>query len=451
MIKLIILAAGKGSRMNSSIPKVLHKVYDKTIIEILLDKVKEITPDILVIVGYKQKEVEEVLIKYDNVTPILQKEQLGTAHAIMQAKDIINDDDIVIIINADTPMIKEETLRNLIQLIQTQNYQGIVLSTMFEDKSLPYGRIIKENDKFLEIIESKHCSKEELKIEEVNAGLYCFKGAELKQSLMQIKENAQENKEMYLTDIVYYMNQNNKNVLAYLDKDYHQFQGINTQDDLEVVTQYYLNNNRKKFIGKNINFIDIKNTYIGQDVCISSGVTIYPNTNLMNATILDRNVIIRENSTIIDSYIGCNTIIEQSKIEKSFIGNNCIIGPFSNIRELSNINDNVKIGSFVEVKMTNIDTNTKLPHLSYVGDTTIGKNVNIGAGVITANMNINHKKNNTIIEDNVFIGSNSVLIAPVKIEEKSIIAASSTISKDIEKNKLAITRANLEIKNNNKC
>lgn len=448
MIKIIILAGGMGSRMNSLKPKVLHKIYDKTMIEILLDKSNKITTDVNVIVGYKHEEVEEAIKHYSNVETILQIEQLGTGHAIIQAYDLIKDEEIVVIINSDTPMIKEETIKKSIEVIEKNQYEGVVVTSIFEDKTLPYGRIIKDsNNNLLEIVEDKECNVEQLKIEEVNVGLYCFRGKSLKKALKEI-ENNNTKKEIYLTDVVYYMNKNNKLVKANFNEDYKQFQGINTKEELNLVTSYYLEENRKKFIKENINFIDIKNTYIGIDVKIEEDVTIYPNTHLRNKTIIKKGCIIKENSTIINSVINQFSVVEQSKIEESNIKENCIIGPFANIRAITNIENNVKIGSFVEIKNSNIDSNTKIGHLAYMGDSKVGKNVNIGAGVVTANMNTKYEKNNSVIEDGAFIGSNSILIAPISVGKKSIVAASSTISKDVEDKKLVITRANLEIKNN---
>ena len=439
MIKILILAAGKGTRMNSDLPKCLHKVYDKTMIEYIINTCSKITTNINVIVGHKSNLVEEV-IKPMNVNIIHQEELLGTAHAVIQAINIINDEDTMLILNADMPLITVDSLNKVIELFKEEKKEGIVVSSIF-NKYLPYGRIIKDsNNNLIEIVEENECTNKQLSIKEVNVGIYCFNGKYLKLALNKITTNK---KEMYLTDVPYYINQLGGKILVYLNSDFKQFQGVNTKEELLDVTRYMLDTVIKRHIENGVNFIDRNNVYIGTDVVIKNNVTIYPNVFISNNCLINENTILYSGTNITSSTIGANCIIENSKINKSIIGNNCTIGPFSNIRQDCIIKDNIRIGSFVELKNSYIDNNTKIPHLSYIGDTTIGTNVEVACGVITCNMNTKYKKNKTTIEDNAFIGANSILVAPIKVGSNSLVGAGSVITSNVEDNDLVLTRANL--------
>ena len=446
-VKAVILAGGKGTRMKSELPKVLHKVYDRCIIDYVYDSCKQAgIDDISIIVGHKYEQVIEH-IGEKNAKFFIQKEQLGTGHAVMQAKDNINDDDLVIVINGDMPLISTFTIKSFISFLQLGNFDGALASAVF-DKTPNYGRIVRDNEgNFSRIVEQKDCNEDELEIEEVNIGLYCFKGKDLKESFAKLNNNNAQ-KEYYITDIPYYIMNAGGRVGVYMIQDSDETQGINSRSDLSIVTKTLLHNTREVHMDNGVTLIDPSNTYISLDVEIGKDTIIYPGTNIQGRTKIGEGCIIGPNSTIVSSVIGNCVIVETSKITDSKIADNAIVGPFANIRPKSNIGEFSKIGSFVETKNVNIGTSTKVPHLSYIGDSDVGNNVEIACGVITSNMNTKWEKNRTVIKDNAFIGCNSVLIAPVTIEELGAVGAGSIISKDVPSKALALTRAELKIKEN---
>ncbi len=446
-VKAVILAGGKGTRMKSELPKVLHKVYDRCIIDYVCDSCKQAgIKDISIVVGYKSEQViEHIGEKKANF--FVQKEQLGTGHAVMQAKDNIKDDDLVIVINGDMPLISSFTIKSFISFLQLGNFEGALASAVF-DKTPNYGRIIRDREgNFSKIVEQKDCNEEQLEIDEVNIGLYCFKGKYLLDSFSKLNnDNAQ--KEYYITDIPYHIMNAGGRVGVYMIQDSDETQGINSRSDLSIVTKTLLHNTREIHMDNGVTLIDPSNTYISLDVEIGKDTIIYPGTNIQGTTKIGEGCIIGPNSTIVYSEIGNKVTVETSKISYSKISDNAIIGPFAHIRPSSNIGDSCKIGSFVETKNVNIGNSTKVPHLSYLGDSDIGNNVEIACGVITANMNAKWEKNRTVIKDNAFIGCNSVLVAPVTIEEKGLVGAGSTICRDVPSKALALTRSELKIKEN---
>jgi bifunctional UDP-N-acetylglucosamine pyrophosphorylase/glucosamine-1-phosphate N-acetyltransferase len=446
-VKAVILAGGKGTRMKSELPKVLHKVYDRCIIDYVCDSCKQAgIEDISIIVGHKYEQVIDHIGK-DNANFFIQKEQLGTGHAVMQAKEHINDDDLVIVINGDMPLISSFTIKSFISFLQLGNFDGALASAVF-DKTPNYGRIIRDRaGNFSKIVEQKDCNEEELEIEEVNIGLYCFKGKYLVDSFSKLNNNNAQ-KEYYITDIPYHIMDVGGKVGVYMIQDSDETQGINSRSDLSIVTKTLLHNTRETHMDNGVTLIDPSNTYISLDVKIGKDTIIYPGTNIQGKTKIGEGCIIGPNSTIVSSEIGNHVTVETSKIVDSKIADNAIIGPFAHIRPKSDIGQSSKVGSFVETKNVNIGTSTKVPHLTYLGDSDIGNNVEIACGVITANMNSKWEKNRTVIKDNAFIGCNSVLVAPITIEEKGLVGAGSTISKDVPSKALALTRAELKIKEN---
>jgi len=446
-VKAVILAGGKGTRMKSELPKVLHKVYDRCIIDYVYDSCKQAgIDDISIIVGHKYEQIIEHIGK-DNANFFIQKEQLGTGHAVMQAQDNIKDNDLVIVINGDMPLISSFTIKSFISFLQLGNFDGALASAVF-DKTPNYGRIVRDNEgNFSKIVEQKDCNEDELEIDEVNIGLYCFKGKDLIKSFAKLNNNNAQ-KEYYITDIPYYIMNDGGRVGVYMIQDSDETQGINSRSDLSIVTKTLLHSTREIHMDNGVTLIDPSNTYISLDVEIGKDTIIYPGTNIQGKTKIGEGCIIGPNSTVVSSIIGNHVVVETSKITDSIIADNAKIGPFAHIRPKSNIGEFSKVGSFVETKNVNIGTNTKIPHLSYIGDTDIGNNVEIACGVITSNMNTKWEKNRTTIKDNAFIGCNSVLIAPVTIEEFGAIGAGSTISKDVPSKALALTRAELKIKEN---
>lgn len=445
-IKAIVLAGGKGTRMKSDLPKVLHKIYDKCIIDYVCDACEEAkVNEIYVIVGHKSSEVENHLQTRKNVKCVLQKEQLGTGHAVMQAKDYINDDDLVFVINGDQPLISSQTIKSLISFCEQGNYGGAVLSAIINTPG-SLGRIIRdEHGNLNRIVERKDCNEDEEKVKEINIGVYCFKGGLLTNSLDKLDDNNAQN-EYYITDIPVHIKNMGYNFGVYAVADISEYQGINSREELSLATNTLLDKTRKLHMNNGVTLIDPNNTYISLDATIGKDTIIYPGTNIQGSTIIGDNCVIGPNCHIISSTIGNNSNIETSKIEFSVIGDNCIVGPYAHLRQNSNISNNCKVGSYVETKNVNVGENTKVPHFIYVGDADIGKNVEIACGSITANMNVKWEKNRTKIEDGAFIGANSTLLAPVTVEKNAIVGAGSVITDNVPENALAIARSRQELK-----
>lgn len=438
-LKAVILAGGKGTRMKSELPKVLHKVYDRCIIDYVCDSCEDAgVNDIFVIVGHKAEQIEQH-VKRNNVKFCLQEQQLGTGHAVMQANDYIEDNDMVLVVNGDMPLISPYTIKSFMSFLELGNFDGVLASAVY-DKTPAYGRVIRDSYGNLQkIVEQKDCNEEELAIEEVNIGLYCFKGKFLKESFKQLDNNNAQ-KEYYITDIPYHIIKAGGKIGVYMIQDPDETQGINSRSDLSIVTRTLLENTRQLHMDNGVTLIDPKNTYISLDAKIGKDTIIYPGTNIQGETIIGENCVIGPNSHIISSKMGNNVIVETSKISESLIDNNCKIGPFANIRPSTIVKNNCKIGSFVETKNVNVGANTKVPHHIYIGDADIGENVEIACGVITANMNTKWEKNRTIVKNNAFIGCNSVLIAPVTVGKNTVVAAGSVITDDIPDESLAISR-----------
>ena len=446
-IKAIVLAGGKGTRMKSELPKVLHKIYDRCIIDYVCDACEGAGIDeILVIVGHKHELVEEHLKNKNNVKCILQEQQLGTGHATMQADKYIDNDDLIFVINGDQPLISSDTIKSLISFCKFGNYGGAVLSAIIDNPD-SLGRIFRdEHGNLKKIIEKKDCNEEEEKIKEINIGVYCFKGELLKNSFSKLDDNNAQN-EYYITDIPSHIKNMGYNFGVYTIADISEYQGINSREELSIATCTLLNKTRKLHMINGVTLIDPKNTYISLNAKIGKDTIIYPGTNIQGDTVIGENCIIGPNSYIISSNIGNNVTIEMSKIDNSIISDFSKIGPFAHLRPSTNISKNCKIGSFVETKNVNVDSGSKVPHHIYIGDADIGKNVEIACGAITANMNTSYKKNRTTIKDNAFIGCNSALLAPVTIGESAVVGAGSVINEDVPDNSLAIARARQITKN----
>lgn len=413
-IKAVILAAGKGTRMKSNTPKVLHKIFEKPLLGYVLDNVKNIVNESFVIVGHHAEEVTEYVQKeYKNAKTVLQTPQLGTGHAVsMVCPSLENFDGQVIILCGDTPLITEDTLKKFIDYHNSNNSDLTVMSTIFENPA-NYGRIIRENDNSLKcIVEEKDATPEQKAVKEVNAGIYCLNWNKIKQAFCQLTSNNAQG-EYYLTDIIEWGKKNSLNVNAYIMENNEEIYGINSRSNLATATKLMNTRKLNKLMDNGVTIVDPDSTWISEDTEIGADTTIYPSTYIEG---------------------------------KNKIGNNCKIGPCAHLRGDVEIADNCKIGNFVEVKKAKIDHNTNAGHLSYIGDCEIGSNVNIGAGTITANYNpLTKVKSKTVLKNDVKIGSNTVLVAPVEVEEGTNVGAGSVITKNLPSWALAITRAPLRI------
>ena len=413
-IKTVILAAGKGTRMKSNTPKVLHKIMDKTLLGYVLDNVKNISQEAFVIVGHYAQEVEKFVEEnYKNTKTVLQSPQLGTGDAVSKVCPFLKDyKGLVLILCGDTPLIKEDTLKEFIDYHKSQNSDLTVMSAIF-DNPANYGRIIRENDGTIKcIVEEKDASPEQKSVKEINAGIYCLDWSKISPAFSQLTSNNAQG-EYYLTDIIEWGKKMNLAVNAFTLKNNEEIFGINSRLHLAEATRIMNERKLTELMENGVTIVDPSSTWISEDTEIGKDTIIYPSTYLEG---------------------------------KNKIGENCKIGPFAHFRGGVEVADNVKIGNFVEVKKSKINSNTNAGHLSYIGDSEIGEHVNIGAGTITANYNpITKVKSKTILHDNVKIGSNAVLVAPVELQEWVNVGAGSVITKNVEKNSLALTRSPLRV------
>ena len=435
--KAIILAAGKGTRMKSKLPKVVHKVCGKEMVNHVIDISKKAgVNDVVVILGHESDVVEKLLP--DNTKIAMQKEQLGTGHAVMMARDNISDDDTIVVLCGDTPLIQEDTLKRLFDYHKENNYFATVLTTEV-DNPTGYGRIIRdENGHLLKIVEQKDANEEEKATKEINSGIYCFNGKELRESLGSLSNNNAQG-EYYLTDVMEILRKQGLKVGAYKGSTIEELMGVNSRIELsqaEKIMRKRINHNH---MVNGVTIIDPENTYIESDVTIENDTVIYPGVILQGKTAIGNNCVIGMNSRISNSTIGDYTEVESSVILNSSVGCNTTVGPFAYLRPNSNIGNNVKVGDFVEVKNSTIEDNSKASHLAYIGDAHVGKNVNIGCGVVFVNYD-GKNKCKSVVKDNAFIGSNSNIVAPVVVEEKGYVATGSTITNDVPKGALAIAR-----------
>lgn len=417
MLKSIILAAGKGTRMKSDMPKVLHTIFDKTLVGYVLDAVDKISDENFVIVGHQAETVEKYINEnYQNSKCVLQSPQLGTGHAVSMALPYLKDfEGEVIILCGDTPLITQETLKEFVESHREKKSDITVMSAIFENPT-NYGRIIRNQDGTLNsIVEEKDANEAQKAVKEVNAGIYCLNWSKIKSAFSELKNNNAQG-EYYLTDIIKWGNEQNLSVNAYTLKNNEEIFGINSKAHLAEASKMLNRRVINKHLDNGVQIIDPQTTWISPETEIEPDTIIYPSCYING---------------------------------KNKIGKHCKIGPFAHLRGGVTLEDNVKIGNFVEVKKTTIKSNTNACHLSYLGDSEIGSNVNVGAGTITANYNpLTKVKSKTIIKDNVKIGSNSVLVAPITIEEGANIGALSIITKSIPAWALAITRAPLRILEN---
>lgn len=404
-VMTVIMAAGKGTRMKSNKSKLVHKIYDKELVKRVAELASQVgTDEIVTVVGHLKEQIQEVL--GDSVKYAYQDELLGTGHAVMQASKFLEGKSgKVVILYGDVPIIRKETIENLI-IKSFKNKEYATLLTAIYENPTGYGRIIRdEGGNIKAIVEEKDANIFEKEIKEINSGIYCFDIEELLSALKLLKPNNAQG-EYYLTDVIKIMNDKGLKTGAVIVEDNTEILGVNDRAQLELLT---------RVLRMRINAFHMKN-----------GVTIED----ANSTYIHDNVKIG-----IDTVIHPNTIIKEGVI----IGDNCEIGPNAYIREGCIIGNNVKIGNFVELKKTIIGDRTKVPHFIYLGDTKIGVDGNIGGGTITCNYD-GKNKNKTIIGDRAFIGSNTNLVAPVTLGDDVLIAAGSTITEDVPSNYMGIAR-----------
>lgn len=435
-LSVVILAAGKGTRMYSDLPKVLHKIAGKPMVTHVIDTAKKLSAaQIHLIYGHGADLLKQQLVD-EPVNWVFQAEQLGTGHAMQQAAPFFQDDENIVMLYGDVPLISKETLE---RLISQKPENGIALLTVNLDNPTGYGRVIRENGTVTAIVEQKDANPEQLKITEVNTGVMVSDGASFRKWLARLDNNNAQG-EYYMTDVIGLANQDGFKVVAVQANDLMEVEGVNNRLQLANLERHYQRKQVEKLLLAGVTFADPARFDLrgelthGKDVEIDINVVIEGTVRLGNNVFIGAGCVLK-NCTIADNV----EIKPYSVIEDAIVGNNAKIGPFSRLRPGAKLNEDTHVGNFVEIKKAQIGKGSKVNHLTYIGDAEIGSNCNIGAGVITCNYD-GANKFKTLIGDNVFVGSDSQLVAPLTIASGATIGAGTTITKDVQENELVITR-----------
>lgn len=440
----VVLAGGKGTRMKSNKPKVIHKVNGIPMVEKINMTLDEIAVDRKVfVVGFQKEQVLDVLTS--EVEHVEQREQLGTAHAVLQANMLLeNEDGIVLVLCGDTPLLQREVLENMITCHKESNRAATVLTTVVPDP-FGYGRIIKDStDTVLRIVEEKEATDKERQIREINTGVYCFDSKLLWKYLVQV-DNKNSKGEYYLTDMVEILKEAGEEVGVFVTDKHEDTIGVNTKLQLAKASETLRARKLENLMENGVEVVDMNCTYVEDCVEIGSGTILHPNVYLQGCTKIGEKCEIYGSSRISDSHIGNECMVEASVIKGSRIEDNCEIGPNAHLRGGNKIGKGCAIGNFVELKNADLGEGVKAKHLSYIGDASIGNKTNIGAGSYTCNYD-GVNKHKTTIGENVFVGSNVKFIAPVTIKNGAVIAAGSVITDEVPENSLAIARSRQTIK-----
>ena len=434
-LTVLILAAGKGTRMRSDLPKVLQPLAHKPLLGYVIDASASFKPRQLVVVyGYGGDLVKETFSSR-TIQWVEQKEQLGTGHAVQQAIPLISNEGSTLILYGDVPLIDEHTIKRLID----KGQKNLAVLTFSKEDPKGYGRIVRENNLIQKIVEEKDCDTSQKKIKEINTGIMCAPNHLLKNWLGRLN-NQNSQKEYYLTDIVGLSIEDHIEVLSESADNEVSITGINSKSELAAMERSYQLMTVQKLMEQGVTIMDPNRIDIRGEVVAGQDVTIDVGCIFEGKVILGNHVKVAAYSHIKDSSIGDHTSIEPySHIVDSSVGTHCRIGPFARLRPGTKLQSHVHIGNFVEIKNSEVNDDTNINHLSYVGDSLVGKSVNIGAGTITCNYD-GANKHPTTIEDDVFIGSNTALVAPVKIGKGATIAAGSTITKDAPPGDLTVSR-----------
>ncbi|MCB6571915.1 bifunctional UDP-N-acetylglucosamine diphosphorylase/glucosamine-1-phosphate N-acetyltransferase GlmU [Eubacterium limosum] len=436
--KTVILAAGHGTRMVSEKPKVLHEVGGKAMLNYVISASEAAgADDIAVIVGYKADIVKAALP--ENLTAIEQKEQLGTGHAVLQALPFFeNFNGNVLVLVGDAPLVRKETLEELVKAHEDGGFSATVLTAVFDDPT-GYGRIVKKDDELIKIVEHKDATEEERNIKEINSGMYCFDAQALKAALQAINSDNVQG-EYYLTDTIEILRGMGKKVGSYPTPDVDDIAAVNSKVQLAEIGKIMRRRINTSLMEAGAIIIDPENTYLSAETKVGKDTVVYPGVITEGRVVIGENCIIGHNSRIVNSTIADGVDIQISTILDSFVDENTHVGPYAYLRPNSHIGKNVKVGDFVEVKNSVMKDGAKASHLTYIGDAEVGKNVNLGCGTVFVNYDGTNKYR-TVVEDNCFIGCNSNLVSPVTVKEGSYVAAGSTITDDVPEDTLAVARA----------
>lgn len=434
----IILAAGLGKRMKSNIHKVLHPICGKPMVSHVIDALEGAgVQRKVVVVGHGAEAVRSAL--EGRAEFVAQEEQLGTGHAVRTAETLLaGEDGVTVVVYGDTPLLTSQTLTGMIELHKERNAAATVLTAEL-DNPAGLGRIVRGADGSIErIAEEKDASEEERRIKEINAGAYCFDNRKLFEALAQVK-NENEQGEYYLTDVISIFRKAGRLVQAYVTADPSEAFGVNDRAALAEAGRLLRARINRQHMLNGVTIVDPASTYIDADVAIGQDTVVYPGTALRSGTRIGQGCVIGPNSDLSASEVADSAIVKHSVLDGAYVGARTTVGPFAYLRPGTRLGENVKIGDFVETKNAAIGDGTKVSHLAYVGDARIGKNVNIGCGVITVNYD-GFSKSETIVEDEAFIGSNVNLVAPVRIGKGAFVVAGSTITKDVGEDDMAVAR-----------
>ena len=434
-LNVLVMAAGLGTRMKSNRAKVLHELGGRPLIAHVVRTAQSLDPKtILVIVGHQAEEVEQaVLAEIGELASFaIQAKQRGTGDAVESARhQLENSDSLVLLLSGDVPLIRAETLQKLIEHHRATSAACTILAVRLENPT-GYGRIIRdEQGRFEKIVEQKDASEEERKVREINSGIYCFESKDLFEALKRVEPKNQQG-EYYLTDVAEILNSGNRKVEVFTHTDAREVSGINTRAELaEFENLLRRNAIRRLMIESGVTFIDPSHAYISPEAQIGRDTIIHPNVAIEGKAVIGENCVIRSGARISNSKLGDNvTVKDHSVIVDSEIASNCSVGPFAHLRMNATLEEKATVGNFVEVKKSRLKRGTKAMHLTYLGDATIGERTNIGAGTVTCNYD-GVRKHETVIEDDVKIGSDTMLVAPVRVGARSVTGAGSVVTKDV--------------------
>ncbi|GIP41359.1 bifunctional protein GlmU [Paenibacillus sp. J31TS4] len=434
----IILAAGMGKRMQSKLYKMLHPVGGKPMVGHVLDLLEQMNATRNVaIVGHGAEDIQAYI--GDRAECVLQEEQLGTGHAVMQAGPLLeNEEGTTIVICGDTPLISQETLGRMVEMHREHGAAATIMTAVMDDPH-GYGRVIRDADGFVTgIVEQKDCSEEQRRIREINAGTYVFDNRKLFEALAKVTNHNVQN-EYYLTDVFGILKAEGETIVGYCTPDPDEAVGIN--DRVLLAEAERLMNQRKllELMRSGVTIQDPSSTYVEKDVQIGADTTLLPGSVLKGATVIGSDCVIGPYTELTDTRIGDRVVVRQSVLEEAVVGSGTSVGPFAYMRPGAETGENVKVGDFVEIKNAKLGDGTKVSHLSYVGDAVVGKDVNVGCGAITVNYD-GFVKHRTEVGNGAFIGSNVNLIAPVKIGDGAYVVAGSTITDPVGEGDMAIAR-----------
>jgi bifunctional UDP-N-acetylglucosamine pyrophosphorylase/glucosamine-1-phosphate N-acetyltransferase len=434
-LNVIILAAGLGTRMKSRRAKVLHELGGLPLITHVVRAANKLDPEmILVVVGHQAEKVEQAVLDAVGETArfVVQAKQRGTGDAVESARDQLeNSDSLLLLLYGDMPLVRTETLQKFIDHHRESGARCSILSVEMQNPT-GYGRIARNEDgAFVRIVEQRDATPEQRQIREINSGIYCFDARELFEAL-RLVQPANDQGEYYLTDVAEIILSRGGKVSVYVHEDSREVSGINTRAELaEIENLLRRNTIRRLMLETGVTFIDPSNTYIGPDAQIGTDCIIYPNVLIEGRSTIGERCVIGSGVRITNSRLGDDvTVKDHSIIVDSEVGSNCSVGPFAHLRMNATLEDKATVGNFVEVKKSRLKRGTKAMHLTYLGDATIGERTNIGAGTVTCNYDGKHK-HETIIEDDVKIGSDTMLVAPVTVGARSMTGAGSVVTKDV--------------------